>query len=222
MPFSSYALIVANFIPLIGVLFYQWDAVLVLALFWIENLIIGLFNIFKMLGVSSVAKDASGLFVIAFFFVHYGLFCTVHGMLLTDLLGLEEANAMDYFANEWDGLFGLFQNGAVVFLNFVDKLSPTIWVGIAGLLLSRFVSFIEHFILRGELYKLKARKLMAEPYGSILVMHVGLIAGAMILQKLHSPVWLLAIIVLLKLIADYSMHSKRHKTRQQAERIKDL
>lgn len=222
MPLSSYALIAANLIPLIGVVFFQWDSVLVLALFWIENLIIGAFNILRMWSVSFVAKNTSGVFLSAFFLVHYGLFCTVHGMLLTELLDYPKVNVGDYFANKSAGLFGIFQGGAAVFLNFVEKLSPTILIGIAGLTLSHFISFIENFILRGEIYKLQARKLMAEPYSHILVMHAGLIVGAILLQKLHSPVWLLAVIVLLKLAVDFVQHRRRHATSQRRDLISDL
>jgi len=48
LTWSALALIGANLIPLIGVIFYDWDSRLVLALFWIENLIIGVFNLAKM------------------------------------------------------------------------------------------------------------------------------------------------------------------------------
>lgn len=222
MPLSSYALIAANLIPLIGVVFFQWDSALVLALFWIENLIIGAFNVLRMWGVSVVAKNISGLFSSAFFLVHYGLFCAVHGMLLTDLLDYPKVNVGDYFTQTSTGFLGIFQDGAAVFLSFVDMFSPTILIGIAGLVLSHFSSFIENFILRGEIFKLKARQLMAEPYSHIIVMHAGLIVGAIVLQKLHSPVWLLATIILLKLMADFALHKRRHVVSKHTELIKDL
>ena len=49
---SSYgaliALIVANLIPLVGVLFLGWSVWQILIIYWLENGIVGLFNILKM------------------------------------------------------------------------------------------------------------------------------------------------------------------------------
>lgn len=211
MPVSSYALIAANLVPLGGVLFFQWDAVFVLALFWIENLIIGAFNLLKILSTTAVTRDWSGLFTAAFFVFHYGAFCSVHGMFLTDLLGFPEVQVEDYFAVSSAGILDLFLQGVATFLSFTERLAPAIWLAIAGLSLSHLVSFLENFLLRGEIRTLGVRKLMARPYSHILVMHAGLIIGALLLQKLQSPVWLLAIIVALKLVVDFNQHRKRHR-----------
>ena len=69
--FSLLALLVANLVPLIGVLFFAWDLVLVLALFWIENIIIGVFNLLKMLLVAVRNNVLKSLFLSAFFILHY-------------------------------------------------------------------------------------------------------------------------------------------------------
>ena len=49
---SSYgavvALIVANLVPLAGVLFFGWDVWGILIIYWLENGIVGLFNVLKM------------------------------------------------------------------------------------------------------------------------------------------------------------------------------
>ena len=210
MPISSYALIAANLIPLGGVLFFHWDVVLVLALFWIENLIIGAFNLLRILSATIVSRQWSGLFTGAFFVFHYGAFCAVHGMLLTDLLGYPDVGFEQYFNIESAGILEIFLDGAAIFLNFTEQLAPAIWLALAGLLLSHTVSFVEHFILRGEILRVGVRKLMARPYSYIVVMHVGLIVGAIVVQKSGSPMWLLAIIVLLKLVVDYKLHRRRH------------
>jgi hypothetical protein len=55
---SSAALIAANLLPLGGVLFRGWDVFLVMALFWLENVAIGLFAIAKI--VASGSKSGCG------------------------------------------------------------------------------------------------------------------------------------------------------------------
>lgn len=223
LPLSSYALIAANLIPLIGVLFYDWDALLVLALFWVENVTIGLFTIVKIMMASGVQKDKSGIFVTLFFIFHYGLFCSVHGQFLTELIGYPEVSHTDYFAEVSFSLLALLADGAAVLYSFIENLAPAIWYGIGALVLSRLVSFIENFILRGEIFTSRVGKLMTEPYGQIIVLHAGIIFGAIILEKFNSPVWLLAVIVVLKIIVDFEQHRRRHnKKSRYVDAVKDI
>src|SRR4051794_2567049 len=46
---SAYVLIVANALPLFGVLFLGWDTFSIVALYWAENVIIGAVNVLKMI-----------------------------------------------------------------------------------------------------------------------------------------------------------------------------
>lgn len=210
-PISGLFLIAANVVPLIGVLFFEWDTLLVLALFWIENLIIGLFNLLRMLVVLFVNKLPGDSFTLIFFIVHYGAFCAGHGAILTGLLPYPAVDYQAYFAFESPGVARLFLDGAAVFLGFIEHFSPMILIGLAGLVLSHSVSFVEHFVLRGEMYRLSVNKLMLRPYQHIIVMHIGLIGGALLLELLASPVWLLALIVVLKIAFDFRQHRGRHK-----------
>ena len=210
MKFSSYALIFANLIPLFGVVFYAWDAKLVLALFWIENLIIGAFNLLRMGLAGVVQKNSSAFFLTLFFILHYGLFCSVHGQLLSDLLNYPDVDYREYFSETQLPFMPLLLDGAAVLLRFITEFAPQIYFGIAALVLSRAVSFIEHFILKGDVFNVRLGKLMGQPYSQIIVMHAGLIIGAMALENFGSSNWLLGVIVLLKIATDFYQHQKRH------------
>ena len=122
--FSIIVLVAANLIPVIGALFFNWDAVFILALFWIENLIIGAFNVLKMLSLAAYRKELKGLFITAFFIVHYGAFCSIHGSILWEILGFENIDKGNYFASESMGVLQLYTEGAVVFLEFIGKYKP--------------------------------------------------------------------------------------------------
>jgi hypothetical protein len=226
LPVSSYILIAANLVPLLGVIFYQWDSQTILALYWIENLIIGGFNIVRMAIASAYHRKIDGVFLILFFCFHYGLFCAAHGTLLVDLIGFsDQLNATASPNFQLVGPFVLFNDAIHIVTAFIEHLSPAIVLGVFVILLSRGVSFIEHFILRGELFNATPNKLMMAPYSQILVMHVGLIVGAMVLKNLNDPIWLLAVIVILKIVVDYSQHVRRHKKQSSdtsEEQIKDL
>ena len=220
---SALSLIVANLIPIIGALFYAWDAKLVLALFWIENLIIGGFNLLKMVSVVVYHARYRRLFVCGFFVLHYGLFCTVHGLFLWNLLDLGPLEPINGIDLTLIGPLALFSEGAAVLIGFVRVFEPIIWMGIGALGLSHLVSFVENFILRGEIFTLSANQLMAQPYTQIVALHAGLIVGAIALEKLASPLWLLVVIVAFKLALDLLQHQKRHSAKTQgAEQIKEL
>ena len=53
-------------------------------------------------------------------------------------------------------------------------------------------------------------RLMAKPYGRVVVLHVAIIAGGVGAALLGSPVWALALLVLLKTGLDYRAHVKEH------------
>jgi len=46
---TAVVLIAANLVPLAGVLFFGWSVFATLLLFWVENVIVGVFNILRML-----------------------------------------------------------------------------------------------------------------------------------------------------------------------------
>ncbi len=46
---SALALIIANVVPLLGVLFWNWDAFEIVVLYWAENIVIGAINVLKMI-----------------------------------------------------------------------------------------------------------------------------------------------------------------------------
>ena len=46
---SILTLIAANLVPIIGVMFFGWDAGVILLVYWSENLVVGAYNILKML-----------------------------------------------------------------------------------------------------------------------------------------------------------------------------
>ena len=77
-------LVAANLVPLAGVLFFGWSTFATLLLFWVENVIVGGFNVLRMLWAQPdnpliwVAKAGT----IPFFIIHYGLFTTVHGVFV--------------------------------------------------------------------------------------------------------------------------------------------
>jgi hypothetical protein len=105
---SAIVLVAANLIPLVGVLFFGWSLWTILAIYWAENGIVGLWNIPKILLAEGAllpgrvgagdrpwavqpVPGAGRVFMAGFFAVHYGLFWLVHGvfvLVLPSFLGI--------------------------------------------------------------------------------------------------------------------------------------
>jgi hypothetical protein len=195
---SVIALVLANLVPVFGVLVLHWEVFPLMFLFWSENVIVGAFNVLKMLTnhprfpVMWLGK----LFIVPFFCVHYGMFTFVHGMLVVGFFG-GGLNHMRGFPN------------ASNFWNVVteNKLG---WA-ILGLAVSHGVSFVTNYIGKREYERIGLNQLMQQPYGRIMVMHIAILFGGFLVMMLHSPTPALLLLVALKTAFDLGSHVGERK-----------
>jgi Family of unknown function (DUF6498) len=86
--------IAANVIPVAGVLFFGWHALSLVVFYWIENVVIGVFNAVKIL-IAGATKDAAqrifSIVLVPFFCFHYGMFCFVHGVFVFAIFTISDA-----------------------------------------------------------------------------------------------------------------------------------
>src|SRR3989442_15679236 len=136
-PPSAVFLLLANAAPLAGVLLHHWTVFAVVLLYWCENVIVGGFNVLRML----VAKPQESLawlgkaFLIPFFCVHYGMFTFVDGVLVFAPFGGTRAHRG----------FGLSAPGGPTALR---EQGPG-WGGVA-LILSPALSFLHNYWAGGK------------------------------------------------------------------------
>jgi hypothetical protein len=177
------ALGVGNLVPLLGVLALEWDLGVVLLLYWAESAVILLFSLVKVAIVSGKAS----FFLVPFFIVHAGGFMLVHLLFL----------------------FGLFVDRPEAGWS---SLARDVVIGAGALFLSHLVSFVANIVRRGE-RPTDAGAVMTGFYSRIVVMQVTIIFGAMLLFALGSPVWALALLVVVKTGVDALAHLReRAKT----------
>ena len=84
--------LVANLIPLYGVLYWQWDAFQLLMLYWTETAIIAGFTLLRLsklsgpergeITVNGKPQPATPFSLVGFFALHAGLFIFVHFVML--------------------------------------------------------------------------------------------------------------------------------------------
>ncbi|HSK95063.1 MAG TPA: DUF6498-containing protein [Euzebyales bacterium] len=215
-PVSIAALVVANLIPLFGVLFGDWSLLLLLVMYWIESGIVGAVNVAKIAMARGTEPPGRGpgsrwspvgganpprLVVILFFIVHYGLFWVVHGvfvLLLPVFVGL----GTTMFTAPAPG-FGLTDLGTIEPRGVV--------IAAVGLAISHVVSFFVNYLGRGEHLTVSPAAQMFRVYGRVVVLHLTVLLGAVAAGALGAPVGVVVVFVLVKIVVDVAFHVREHR-----------
>jgi len=208
------ALIAANLIPFWGVLFWGWDAFHVVLLYWSENIVVGFYNVLKMVfaKVSKPVEHLGKLFLIPFFTIHYGGFCAVHGFFVLMLFSKGNVDFMDNIS--WPCFFVFLQMLLNVIKQAYSVMPTAMRYAMGALFLSHGVSFVYNYLIKGEYAKVELNKLMGSPYARIVIMHLAVLFGAFLTMALGSPVGILIILVGLKTYLDVIFHLRQHKKHQ--------
>ena len=187
---SGLALMVANLIPLGGVLVLDWDLGEVITLFWAENAVIGFYSLLKL----AVVARWWALFFGPFFLGHYGGFMAAHFLFIYELF-----------------VRGIEQGAPEVqaFTALADLFLP-LWPALLALAASHGISFYTNFLKHKEYVGRTAAEQMGEPYKRVMVLHVTIIFGGWVILLLGSPVPALVLLVALKAGVDFAAHRKEH------------
>ncbi len=216
---STIALLGVNMIPVAGVLFLDWRVLDVLLLYWAENVVIGIINVFRM----ALAKEDRGtgdprtdqalreaiaaapekwetahervrrdrkIKMIPFFILHYGVFCVGHYVFL----------------------FSIFHSSDFVpgFMSMFGYSYMPVLIGIGPIAASHVYSFFTNFIGKREYRHTTAKELMHRPYGRVMALHIAIVTGGALVDTLGEPVYLLVILVFAKTLLDAVFHSMEH------------
>lgn len=202
------ALVIANLVPLLGVLFAGWNVWMILIVYWLENGIVGLFNIAKMAraegrDVGSAASwrvngqpadQMAKASLIPFFIVHYGIFWLVHGVFVWTL-----------------PVFGAMESETAA-VDMTTGFEPiAIPAAVIALTISHGLSYWFNFIKGGEYRRTSAAAQMFAPYGRLVVLHITIIIGGMAIAFTGAPAAAVAILVLLKTVMDIGFHLAEHR-----------
>jgi hypothetical protein len=220
-PVAIALLLIVNLIPLVGAVFWGWNVFTLLILYWLENGIVGVFNVLKMAlaqgpldtraGAQETVTATSRLTLIPFFIVHYGLFWVVHGvfvMSLPTIIGLGAASPIfqpDGALTFPEGFPGFVDDGPVG-----PRWDFVAW-GAVGLAISHGVSFLLNYIGRGEYRTARLGMLMFAPYARLVALHITIIVGGMLSIALGSPLGSMIVLVAIKIAIDLALHIREHR-----------
>ena len=126
----------------------------------------------------------------AFFSVHYGLFCMVHGTFVVELFGSDD-----------DELIHVIP---------IVLASGIKWALLA-LMLSHAFSLLSNYFLAREYRRLSTSDIMFLPYRRIIVLHVFIIFGAMALSTFGVSQLGLVALAAIKIAADWLAHNIEHR-----------
>lgn len=199
---AAIGLVVANLIPLFGVLFGGWNAHSLLVVYWLESAVVGVESLFKILRAKgddhpeelpqmSFNDTSVNAFVgqakraIASFFVfHYGMFWLVHGV----------------FVLLFPGIGGM------------DPVSlGVVPLAAAGLVLYHALSYHLNYIGGREYERTGPVTQMVEPYKRVFVLHLTILLGFFGIALVGAPVGALAVMVLVKTALDFWGHWREHE-----------
>jgi hypothetical protein len=187
-------ILVVNLLAVVGVAVFGWDALTLVLLYWIENLIVGAFNVPKILmsGISSGrTATLASLFLVPFFVVHYGMFCFVHGLFILALFGHGLEGTVDFSP------MGLL--GAV--LARIQASRAMFW-GVAVLLAFHTYLFARYWIGGRRWEVSDPFSQMFAPYGRIVVVHLTIMIAGIPVMLLGQPVLAVAALALLKTVLE--------------------
>ncbi len=194
-PVAVTLLLLANLVPLAGVLFFGWDVGMVLITYWLENGIVGLINIPKILMAQGEAPgSANRTFIAVFFFFHYGIFWIGHGVFVFVLAFLSVRRG---FLDPFGPAAPLPDSGAIV-------------IAALALLASHTASFFVNYLGKGENVRTTPPKQAFAPYPRMFVLHVTIIFSGFFVVVLGQPLIAVILLVVFKTALDLYLHLREH------------
>ena len=192
---STWMLIFSNIIVIFFAIIDNLNAIEVLWIYWIQSVIIGVFNFIRILSLkeftttglrrgaggelppTKVAKISTGIF----FLFHYGFFHLVYLIFLLVLIASQKN------------------------ISILTMLTVLVSIGIF------FVNHLFSFLYNREQDSQKIKNIgtiMFFPYARILPMHLTIVFGFFLAQSVTGLIFFMV----LKTIADVIMHMVEHKT----------
>lgn len=194
---SKATLLISNFIPILGVVFYQWDINSILFLYWLETLVILIFSIIKI-------KKAQGSPLVD----QIGK-TTINGVDINNF----NKKALVKFSKINNGIFILIDLIMILLLFGLPKMSThSIYVALFSITLSHYISYIINYIGKEEFLKISPARAYLIPESRLLIIITISFTGG-IFVKMTGGGYMVALIIMvvLKTIVDLYAHTKEHE-----------
>jgi len=185
---TAIPVIVANCIPIVGVLAFGWDLRSIMFVYWLETAVIVFYSVLKVVTVGGPFT----LLWIPGHLVFFGVFMQFHLMMLLALEPLPPGS-------------GFFP------LEVIRELFRRTWSADVGLVVSHGISFVVNFLGNGEYRRTTAKQEIAAPWKRVLIMHATTFAGAWSVMLFEAPVGALVMLAVLKIVVDLHGHLRERR-----------
>jgi len=213
---------IVNVVPAVALLFQRWDVGILILLYWMENVVLGVDNVLRMIvakpdyssgkirlvgpwveireGSSVIRAGNSSKFGdILFFLIHYGGFTLGHGFFVLMLI-VSDAGAESFEDIE----------------SVLRPHVPLLAVALALTVADYAWSFFDEYI-RGKGYtKTHHSCLFLRPYGRVLVLHLVILGGAFVLIQLAASPATALLLVAFKVFMDVRRVARASKSNDES------
>ena len=215
---SDIFLIIINLVPLYGVWFLNWDAPQMFLIYCMESVIIGFFQVIKLLLLTFFKKydiwneDAPGasqqpglLFVI-FFIIHYGFFLLIQLGIFLSVASISKTVGEDV---------GVFK----FIFHFTDYLQQGSLITLLLFTGAYAILTVKDFIITGQYKTASMGLVMFQPYMRIVVQQFVVIVGSLFLSFGASKIFMLVFVlvkIFFEIVLPYSkvFDAQLQKTKQ--------
>jgi hypothetical protein len=212
-------LLAANLVPILGVLVWKWSVFPILALLWLETVMLGAVQFLRMLfaypgnWVVGVLK----LILLPFILLYLGMYGMVVLLVAVFVFGTfgppEVAHAfwsVLWSASDAKGLLPV-PDALQVLRSQVDTW---MMVSIAALVASHLYSFFWNYLYRGECRRISLAAMLIWPIARLGLVWLAIGAGALGLLRLdfvEAPAWMVIVLIGVKTALDLHAHLREHK-----------
>jgi hypothetical protein len=191
---SVYLLV--NLLPLIGVVFYNWDPHRIFTVYCLETIIIGFFTVLKMILVgwaqpkhtwnnaNGQVTTMSTLGIILFFILHYGLFVAVQTGIFFSIAEIGDISPFSGYRE----LFAYLQNREILIM-------------LGAFVFSYAITDLGFFIANKKYRDEPMVLVMFSPYGRIIIQQFVVILGGFMLQFFPGVIFM-AVFILVKIYVE--------------------
>ncbi len=192
---STAFLIGMNLIPILGILFFDWRVEILVFLYWVENVFVGLLNIYKV-------KKAEGSFP-------SDIKSTVRwDKLKPPVLKKKASNLMSTIYFGFTFVHGIF---VLVFFGFPYKSLGEVIIAVSLLISPHLFSLFYHFIYHKEYKIISYQECLMAPVQRMVILHLVVIFYGFLLMNYQSKSIIPVIfMVILKTIIDVWKHVTSH------------
>jgi Family of unknown function (DUF6498)/Protein of unknown function (DUF3592) len=190
---TAIAVIVANCVPIVGVLAFGWDLRSIMFAYWLETAVVVFYSVLKVVTVGGPITLLWMPGHLAFF----GVFMSFHLMMILAL--------------------GPTPGGGFFPPDIIRELFRRTWSAGIGLVVSHGISFVVNFLGNGEYRHTTVNEQVAAPWKRVLIMHATMLVGAWSVMLFEAPVGALVMLAVLKIVVDLHGHLRERQATSEAE-----